>query len=61
MRQGRTIYTQYFNPIEVFLIIAVIYFVICFTLSQLSRRLEISAPKEARIRIEEIALRDQVA
>jgi His/Glu/Gln/Arg/opine family amino acid ABC transporter permease subunit len=61
MRQGRTIYTQYFNPIEVFLIIAVIYFVICFTLSQLSRRLEISAPKEARIRMEEIALRDQVA
>jgi His/Glu/Gln/Arg/opine family amino acid ABC transporter permease subunit len=61
LRQGRTIYTQFFNPIEVFLIIAVIYFVICFTLSQLSRRLEISAPKEARIRMEEIALRDQVA
>jgi len=61
MRQGRTIYTQYFNPIEVFLIIAVIYFVICFTLSQTSRRLEVHAPKEARIRMEEIALRDQVA
>lgn len=61
LRQGRTIFTQYFNPIEVFLIIAVIYFVICFSLSQASRRLEISAPKEARIRIEEIALRDQVA
>jgi His/Glu/Gln/Arg/opine family amino acid ABC transporter permease subunit len=61
LRQGGTIYKQYFNPIEIFLIIAVIYFVICFTLSQLSRRLEISAPKEARIRMEEIALRDQVA
>jgi His/Glu/Gln/Arg/opine family amino acid ABC transporter permease subunit len=61
MRQGRTIFTQFFNPIEVFLIIAVIYFAICFTLSQLSRRLEISAPREARIRMEEIALRDQVA
>jgi His/Glu/Gln/Arg/opine family amino acid ABC transporter permease subunit len=61
IRQGRTIYTQYFNPIEVFLIIAVIYFVICFTLSQASRRLEVGTPKEARIRMEEIALRDQVA
>jgi len=61
LRQGRTIYTQYFNPIEVFLIIAVIYFVICFTLSQASRRLEVQAPKEARIRMEEIALRDQLA
>jgi His/Glu/Gln/Arg/opine family amino acid ABC transporter permease subunit len=61
MRSGRTIYTQYFNPIEVFLIIAVIYFVICFTLSQASRRLEVQVPKEARIRMEEIALRDQVA
>lgn len=61
MRQGRTIYTQYFNPIEVLLIVAVIYFVICFALSQASRRLEVRAPKEARIRMEEIALRDQVA
>ncbi|MGH2378005.1 MAG: amino acid ABC transporter permease [Candidatus Limnocylindria bacterium] len=61
LRQGGTIYKQYFNPIEVFLIIAVIYFVICFSLSQASRRLEVQAPKEARIRLEEIALRDQVA
>jgi len=61
VRQGRTIYTQYFNPIEIFLIIAVIYFVICFALSQASKRFEISAPKEVRIRIEDIQLRDQVA
>ena len=61
LKQGKTIFSQYFNPIEVFLIIAVIYFVICFTLSQLSRRLEIRAPKEARIRLEEIALRDGAA
>lgn len=61
VRQGRVIYTQYFNPIEVFLYIAVIYFVICFTLSQASRRLEIQAPKEAKVKIEEIQLRDQVA
>jgi His/Glu/Gln/Arg/opine family amino acid ABC transporter permease subunit len=61
VRQGRVIYTQYFNPIEVFLIVAVIYFVICFALSQASRRLEIQAPKEAKIKIEEVQLRDQVA
>ena len=39
--QGRTIYTQFFNPIEVLLIVATIYFVICFALSQASRRLEL--------------------
>lgn len=61
IRQGRVIYTQYFNPIEVFLIIAVIYFVICFALSQASRRFEIQAPKEAKIKIEEVQLRDQAA
>jgi His/Glu/Gln/Arg/opine family amino acid ABC transporter permease subunit len=61
VRQGRTIFTQYFNPIEIFLIIAVIYFVICFALSQASKRFEIRAPKEVRIKIEDIQLRDQVA
>lgn len=61
IRQGRVIYTQYFNPLEVFLYVAVIYFVICFALSQASRRLEIQAPKEAKIKIEEVQLRDQVA
>jgi His/Glu/Gln/Arg/opine family amino acid ABC transporter permease subunit len=61
VRQGRVIYTQYFNPIEVFLYIAVIYFVICFALSQASRRLEIRAPVEAKVKIEEVQLRDQVA
>lgn len=58
LRQGRTLYTTYFNPIEVFLFVAVIYFVICFTLSQLSRRLELGqAPKAIR----QIELRDQAA
>jgi His/Glu/Gln/Arg/opine family amino acid ABC transporter permease subunit len=61
IRQGRVIYTQFFNPIEVFLVVAVIYFVICFALSQASRRLEIRAPVEAKVKIEEIQLRDQVA
>lgn len=61
LRQGRTIYSQYFNPIEVFTIVAVIYFVICFTLSQLSRRFEVRAPAEVKIRIEDIQLRDGAA
>jgi His/Glu/Gln/Arg/opine family amino acid ABC transporter permease subunit len=61
VRQGRVIYTQFFNPIEVFLIVAVIYFVICFALSQGSRRLELRAPAEVKVKIEELQLRDQVA
>ena len=62
LRQGRTIYTQFFNPIEVLLIVAFIYFVICFVLSQLSRRLELGrAPRLTRIKIQEVQLRDQAA
>jgi His/Glu/Gln/Arg/opine family amino acid ABC transporter permease subunit len=62
LKQGRTIYTQFFNPIEVLLIVAAIYFAICFTLSQLSRRLELGrAPREVRIKILEVQLRDQAA
>jgi len=62
LRQGRTIYTQFFNPVEVLLIVATIYFVICFVLSQLSRRLELgSVTREAKIRMTELELRDQAA
>lgn len=62
LKQGRTIYTQFFNPIEVLLILSLIYFVICFTLSQLSRRLELGrAPREVRAKIQEVQLRDQAA
>jgi His/Glu/Gln/Arg/opine family amino acid ABC transporter permease subunit len=62
LRQGRTIFTQFFNVIEVLLIVSVIYFVICFTLSQLSRRLESGrVSKEAKARIVEVELRDQAA
>jgi His/Glu/Gln/Arg/opine family amino acid ABC transporter permease subunit len=62
VRQGRVIYTQYFNPIEVFLFIAVVYFVICFVLSQLSRRLELGqASREAKAAIKKLELRDQAA
>jgi glutamate transport system permease protein len=62
LRQGRTIYTQFFNPVEVLLIVAAIYFVICFVLSQLSRRLEVGrVSKEARARLTDLELRDQAA
>jgi glutamate transport system permease protein len=62
LRQGRTIYTQFFNPIEVLLIVGTIYFVICFVLSQLSRRLELGrVTPEAKIRMTELELRDQAA
>ena len=62
LRQGRTIYTQFFNPVEVLLIVGTIYFIICFVLSQLSRRLELgSVTREAKIRMTELELRDQAA
>jgi His/Glu/Gln/Arg/opine family amino acid ABC transporter permease subunit len=61
VRQGRVIYTQFFNPIEVFVVTGAIYFVICFALSQASRRLELRAPAEVKVKIEELQLRDQVA
>lgn len=61
-RQGRVIYVQFFNPIEVLAFVAAIYFLICFALSQASRRLELGrATKEARVKIEEVQLRDQAA
>jgi glutamate transport system permease protein len=62
LKQGRTIYTQFFNVIEVLLIVSFIYFIICFSLSQLSRRLELGrVPREARVKIQEVQLRDQAA
>jgi len=62
LKQGRTIYTQFFNPIEVLLIVLTIYFIICFALSQASRRLELGrAPREARVKMRDIELRDQAA
>lgn len=61
-RQGRVIYVQFFNPIEVLAFVAVIYFLICFALSQASRRLELGrVTREARVKIEEVQLRDQAA
>lgn len=62
LKQGRTIFSQFFNPVEVFFFVAVVYFVICFALSQGSRRLELGyTPKAARAKIQEVQLRDQAA
>jgi His/Glu/Gln/Arg/opine family amino acid ABC transporter permease subunit len=62
LRQGRVIFTQFFNPIEVFAFVSVIYFVICFVLSQLSRRLELGrVTPEAAARLAKVELRDQAA
>jgi His/Glu/Gln/Arg/opine family amino acid ABC transporter permease subunit len=58
LRQGRIIFTQYFNPIEVFLFIGAIYFIICFGLSQASRRLELGRAPRA---IRDVELRDLAA
>jgi His/Glu/Gln/Arg/opine family amino acid ABC transporter permease subunit len=61
LKQGRTIYTQFFNPFEVLLIVATIYFVICFALSQASRRLEVGRAPVVAAKIRDIELRDQAA
>jgi His/Glu/Gln/Arg/opine family amino acid ABC transporter permease subunit len=62
LQQGRVIFTQFFNPIEVFAFVAVIYFVVCFVLSQLSRRLELGrVTPEAAARLAKVELRDQAA
>jgi len=61
IRQARVIYTQNFNPLEALFFVAMIYFVVCFALSQASRRLELRAPTEVKVKIQEVQLRDQVA
>jgi len=62
LRQAKTIFTQFFNPIEMLLIVATVYFMICFALSQASRRLEVGyVPRAARVKIRDIELRDQAA
>ncbi|TMF66594.1 MAG: amino acid ABC transporter permease [Chloroflexi bacterium] len=62
LRQGRTIYTQFFNPIEVLLFVSLVYFVVCFALSQGSRRLEVGrVPRIAQVKVQELQLRDQAA
>ncbi|MDP9266404.1 MAG: amino acid ABC transporter permease [Chloroflexota bacterium] len=58
LHNGQIIYNRFNNPVETFVLIALVYFVVCFALSQASRRLELGrAPRKVR----EIQLRDQAA
>ena len=58
LMNGKILYNRYFNPVEVFLLVAIVYFVLCFPLSLASRRFELgrTVPK-----FKEIELRDQAA
>ncbi len=52
LTQGHNIYTYYGDPLQILITVAVIYFVINFTLSRLSRRLETARrQREPRIAI----------
>lgn len=39
--RGRILFQSYFNPVEVLLVVAVMYFIVNYTLSLISRRLEL--------------------
>jgi putative glutamine transport system permease protein len=50
--QGKNLYNFYGNTLQMLIVVAVIYFVINFTLSRLSRRLEAARRKrEPRVKI----------
>jgi His/Glu/Gln/Arg/opine family amino acid ABC transporter permease subunit len=44
---ARSTFTFYGNPVETLFVVAGIFFVICYTLSRISRRLELQRPPEA--------------
>lgn len=46
---ARVLFNFYGNPIETLFVVACVYFVICYTLSRLSRRLESRRPAEERV------------
>ena len=46
---GRSFFTFYNNLLETYIVLAGIYFVICYSLSRLSRRLELRQPADKRI------------
>jgi len=47
LRRGTIVYQQYFNPIETLALVALVYWALCFGLSSLSRRLELSGAQQA--------------
>jgi glutamate transport system permease protein len=46
---GRSFFNFYGNSVETYIVIAVIFFLICYPLSRLSRRLEARQPTEERV------------
>lgn len=46
---GRSFFNFYGNSVETYVVIAVIFFLICYPLSRLSRRLEAGQPDKARV------------
>jgi His/Glu/Gln/Arg/opine family amino acid ABC transporter permease subunit len=46
---GRSFFTFYSNLLETYIVLACIYFVICYSLSRISRRLELRQPSAERI------------
>lgn len=44
---ARSTFTFYGNPVETLFVVACIFFVICYTLSRISRRLELGRPRDA--------------
>jgi His/Glu/Gln/Arg/opine family amino acid ABC transporter permease subunit len=46
---GRSFFNFYGNSVETYIVVAVIFFLICYPLSRLSRRLEARHPREERV------------
>jgi glutamate transport system permease protein len=49
MGVGRSFYVFYNNPLETYVMLGVVFFVICYALSIAARRLELRQPREARL------------
>ncbi len=49
-RRGIIIYQQYYNPIETLLVVAALYWVLCYALSSVSRHLEMESAQKAERR-----------
>lgn len=49
MAQTRPFFTYYGNPLETYIVVACIFFAVCYTLSRLSRRLEARQPAAERV------------
>jgi putative glutamine transport system permease protein len=50
LRRGTIVYQQYLNPIEMLLVVALIYWILCYGLSRVSRHFEAGAAQKAERR-----------